>query len=419
MSTITSVRVGETGASEAPTDDVAGSSMQASAASTQPQTPAADVALMATNRPPSPPPLQMPAVASSSGSSSGSGSGSQIPQIASASGIPMVGSTSSSTQRASGTPIVFGGPKSPQLHPARRLSTLIGSPGSPAMRGRLGTLSSPAMAPLSSPSLQAMVAPSQQQPRKRRRRGRQTSEANAAEDTEKEELQLKTADDYHTLSAESISNLPISYFCGKPTHGVPTRDVFTTEVPRVVTPVPEETAAEPAKKEEDAVKKDDEINPMAAQVQDCGRRNQMGSTENVPLETVDESTNTRLTNSMTYVKKKATRKRWDKEETELFFQALRKFGTDFQMIASMIPNRNRYDIKNKFRAEEKRNGARITAEILQRPVVEAAADPGPQTVEGNRPEPNGLVALSDVSAVVAAAAADVDRIDDYELGVPN
>ncbi|KAJ1935928.1 hypothetical protein EC988_008339, partial [Linderina pennispora] len=308
-------------------------------------------------------------------------------------GIPMVGSTSSSTQRASGTPIVFGGPKSPQLHPARRLSTLIGSPGSPAMRGRLGTLSSPAMAPLSSPSLQAMVAPSQQQPRKRRRRGRQTSEANAAEDTGKEELQLKTADDYHTLSAESISNLPISYFCGKPTHGVPTREFIEREneqikrvhdgSPRAVTPVPEETAAEPAKKEEDAVKKDDGINPMAAQVRIVDgkvvinteslvvSRNQMGSTENVPLETVDESTNTRLTNSMTYVKKKATRKRWDKEETELFFQALRKFGTDFQMIASMIPNRNRYDIKNKFRAEEKRNGARITAEILQRPVVEA------------------------------------------------
>ncbi|KAJ1953720.1 hypothetical protein EC988_002827, partial [Linderina pennispora] len=57
--------------------------------------------------------------------------------------------------------------------------------------------------------------------------------------------------------------------------------------------------------------------------------------------------------------------------------------------------------------------------ILQRPVVEAVADPGPQTVEGNRSEPNGLVALSDASAVVAAAAADVDRIDDYELGVPS
>ncbi|KAJ1948649.1 hypothetical protein FBU59_001494 [Linderina macrospora] len=377
---------------------------------------------------------RMPEVASSS---------SQIPQIASSSGIPMVGSTTSSTQRATGTPIVFGGPKSPQLHPARRLSTLIGTPVSPAMRGRLGSLSSPAVGPLSSPSLQALVALPTQPPRKRRRRGRPTSDEaipEGEEGAEREELLLKTADDYHTLSTESISNLPIAYFCGKPTHGIPTREFIEREnelikrardgIPRSVTPTPDEPPAAPAKKEEGVDKKEEGINPMAAQVRIVDgkvvintdslvvSRTQMGDGDNLPLETVDESNNRRLTNSMTYVRKKASRKRWDKAETELFFQALRKFGTDFQMIAGVIPNRNRYDIKNKFLAEEKRNSARITAELLRRPVVTAAAEPAPQTTEDNssQQDDSGLVALSDASAVVAAAAAEVDRIDDYELG---
>ena len=43
------------------------------------------------------------------------------------------------------------------------------------------------------------------------------------------------------------------------------------------------------------------------------------------------------------------RERWAKEETELFFRALRHFGTDFTLIAQLFPKRDRKHIKNKVR----------------------------------------------------------------------
>jgi transcription factor TFIIIB component B'' len=41
------------------------------------------------------------------------------------------------------------------------------------------------------------------------------------------------------------------------------------------------------------------------------------------------------------------RERWAKEETDLFFRALRHFGTDFTLIAQLFPKRDRKHIKNK------------------------------------------------------------------------
>jgi len=41
------------------------------------------------------------------------------------------------------------------------------------------------------------------------------------------------------------------------------------------------------------------------------------------------------------------------DETRKFYKALEVFGTDFSMIANLFPDRNRIQIKNKFRKEEK------------------------------------------------------------------
>ena len=41
--------------------------------------------------------------------------------------------------------------------------------------------------------------------------------------------------------------------------------------------------------------------------------------------------------------------RWAKEETELFFRALRHVGTDFTLLAQLFPKRDRKHIKNKVR----------------------------------------------------------------------
>ena len=45
--------------------------------------------------------------------------------------------------------------------------------------------------------------------------------------------------------------------------------------------------------------------------------------------------------------------RWGDESTELFYKGLRMFGTDFEMIASLFPNRTRKEIKDKYNKLER------------------------------------------------------------------
>lgn len=52
-------------------------------------------------------------------------------------------------------------------------------------------------------------------------------------------------------------------------------------------------------------------------------------------------------------------KRWNPESTALFYQGLRSFGTDFQMIAHMFPGLTRRSIKTKFTREERDNPALV------------------------------------------------------------
>ncbi|KZM21865.1 uncharacterized protein EKO05_0003184 [Ascochyta rabiei] len=48
-------------------------------------------------------------------------------------------------------------------------------------------------------------------------------------------------------------------------------------------------------------------------------------------------------------------KRWNHQSTDIFYQGLRSFGTDFQMIAHMFPGMTRRSIKTKFTREEREN----------------------------------------------------------------
>lgn len=89
-----------------------------------------------------------------------------------------------------------------------------------------------------------------------------------------------------------------------------------------------------------------------------------------------ESDATKFTNSSSY-SKKLRGSRWSGEETELFYnvcfhyylirldlnislQALSQYGQNFELIACVMPGRDRKACKNKFKAEDKRNSARIT-----------------------------------------------------------
>ncbi|CAD6456221.1 3de59456-b246-4a05-a3ac-ba32ee720084 [Sclerotinia trifoliorum] len=76
------------------------------------------------------------------------------------------------------------------------------------------------------------------------------------------------------------------------------------------------------------------------------------------LEEIEENEFTRAVNSGQYMKR-APAVRWDSNSNELFYQGLRQFGTAFEMIAAMFPDRNRRQIKLKFVREERQNPAKV------------------------------------------------------------
>ncbi|KAK9461424.1 uncharacterized protein V1516DRAFT_675910 [Lipomyces oligophaga] len=55
--------------------------------------------------------------------------------------------------------------------------------------------------------------------------------------------------------------------------------------------------------------------------------------------------------------------RWNQTETELFYNGLSMWGTDFGMIAQMFIGRSRRQIKNKFNSEERKNPAHVRAAL--------------------------------------------------------
>jgi len=80
---------------------------------------------------------------------------------------------------------------------------------------------------------------------------------------------------------------------------------------------------------------------------------------NVPPERrrLVEETQQRL-NSATY-SRRTNPERWSYADTELFYKALREFGTDFSLIERLFPGRNRRQVKRKWLKEERLNPARV------------------------------------------------------------
>lgn len=62
--------------------------------------------------------------------------------------------------------------------------------------------------------------------------------------------------------------------------------------------------------------------------------------------------------SATYSKRESAQK-WEPVETERFYAALRKFGTDFSLMESSFPKRSRRQLKLKFKREEREFPERI------------------------------------------------------------
>ncbi|KAJ3505150.1 hypothetical protein NLJ89_g7560 [Agrocybe chaxingu] len=73
---------------------------------------------------------------------------------------------------------------------------------------------------------------------------------------------------------------------------------------------------------------------------------------------VVESDHSKFVNSGTY-SRRFRGSRWSAEETELFYDALSQYGQNYELIAYVLPGRDRKSCKNKFKAEDKKNHARI------------------------------------------------------------
>jgi hypothetical protein len=58
--------------------------------------------------------------------------------------------------------------------------------------------------------------------------------------------------------------------------------------------------------------------------------------------------------------------KWSAAETGEFYDALKVYGTDFTAIARLFPRRNRRQIKNKFKKEEKLHGAAVEMALGER-----------------------------------------------------
>ncbi|KAH6916958.1 hypothetical protein BKA70DRAFT_318385 [Coprinopsis sp. MPI-PUGE-AT-0042] len=86
---------------------------------------------------------------------------------------------------------------------------------------------------------------------------------------------------------------------------------------------------------------------------------------------VTESDFTKFVNSGTYGKR-FRGSRWSAEETELFYEALSQFGENYELIAYVLPGRDRKSCKNKFKIEDKRNHARINHTLNNRSEIDIA-----------------------------------------------
>ncbi|XP_062176701.1 uncharacterized protein LOC133881710 isoform X4 [Alnus glutinosa] len=63
---------------------------------------------------------------------------------------------------------------------------------------------------------------------------------------------------------------------------------------------------------------------------------------------------------------KAPSTRWSKQDTELFYEAVRQFGTDFSMIQQLFPSRTRHQVKLKFKKEERQYPVRLSEALTSR-----------------------------------------------------
>ncbi|KAL1622660.1 hypothetical protein SLS56_008642 [Neofusicoccum ribis] len=114
------------------------------------------------------------------------------------------------------------------------------------------------------------------------------------------------------------------------------------------------------------------LDTMSTQVD----RNARAREDAEELQEVEEDELTTRVNSMSWIK--ANRKdprerttwgptradRWSDEQTEMFYDALKMFGTDFFIISKMFPGKTRANVKRKFVKEERLDADRVKRALI-------------------------------------------------------
>lgn len=94
------------------------------------------------------------------------------------------------------------------------------------------------------------------------------------------------------------------------------------------------------------------------------------------METIEENDFTRLITSSSYMNTSKLRgpNVWTEHDTELFYRGLSMLGTDFEMIAQMIPGKQRRHVKLKFNREERHNPQRINSALIGEKTIKIDID---------------------------------------------
>ncbi|KAK4668485.1 uncharacterized protein QC764_707740 [Podospora pseudoanserina] len=82
------------------------------------------------------------------------------------------------------------------------------------------------------------------------------------------------------------------------------------------------------------------------------------------LEEVEVNDFTNHTTQQTYLRRALKPGQWSDADTDQFYWALSRFGTDFELISKMFPGKTRKHIKLKFNREERQNPARVKSALV-------------------------------------------------------
>ncbi|KAF9114969.1 Transcription factor TFIIIB component B [Mortierella sp. AM989] len=84
-----------------------------------------------------------------------------------------------------------------------------------------------------------------------------------------------------------------------------------------------------------------------------------------PMEYVEESSSTKFVNSATFTRKISS-ERWTEKDTDLFYEALAQWGTDFGIICRLFPSKTRIAVRNKYKREDRYNHSRVEEALNSR-----------------------------------------------------